>query len=112
MLDFSFCLPTRVLFGKGAQKLIPEQIKKGGFTKVLLHSYDKEDVAKIPIYQEVKEILSGAGIPYVEFLGVRPNPTLSLISEGIELARKEKVDFILAVGGGSEIGRASCRERV
>ena len=40
MLDFSFCLPTRVLFGKGAQKLIPEQIKKGGFTKVLLHSYN------------------------------------------------------------------------
>ena len=106
MLDFSFCLPTRVLFGKGAQKLIPEQIKKGGFTKVLLHSYDKEDVAKIPIYQEVKEILSGAGIPYVEFLGVRPNPTLSLISEGIELARKEKVDFILAVGGGSVIDSA------
>lgn len=106
MLDFNFCLPTRVLFGKGAQNQIPEQIKKGGFSKVMLHSYRKEDVEKIPVYQEVKKILSDAEIPYVEFLGVQPNPTLELIEEGINLARAEKVDFILAVGGGSVIDSA------
>lgn len=106
MLDFTFCLPTKVLFGKDAQKQIPDLIKKEGFKKVLLHSYDEASVAMIPVYQEVKGLLEEAGIPYVELLGVRPNPTLSFIGEGIELCRKEGVDFILAVGGGSVIDSA------
>ena len=106
MLDFMFSLPTRVIFGREAVKEIPGLIKQGGFKKVLLHSYDEESLKGISIFQEVKALLEETGIAYAQLLGVKPNPTLSFIGEGIEFARREQIDFILAVGGGSVIDSA------
>lgn len=106
MLNFDFSLPTKVLFGHDAENLIPDMIQKNGFKKVLLHSYDEAAVENIQVYAKVKGLLEAAGIEYVEMLGVQPNPTLGLIGEGIELCRKEGVDFILAIGGGSVIDSA------
>lgn len=106
MLDFEFSLPTKVIFGRDAQRQIPGILKKEHVQKVLLHSYDKKQVRKIPVYEEIKQLLEENGIAYVEFLGVQPNPTLSFVAEGMELCRREGVDFILAVGGGSVIDSA------
>ena len=106
MLNFEFSLPTKVVFGRDTQKQIPDLIRKAGCGKVLLHSYEEKVCAQLPIYGEVKGILEEAGIEYIELLGVQPNPTLGFIGKGIELCRKEKVDFILAVGGGSVIDSA------
>lgn len=106
MLDFEFSLPTKVIFGRNAQQQIPGVLKKEHVQKVLLHSYDKEQVRKIPVYEEIKQLLTENGIAFVEFLGVQPNPTLSFVAEGIQLCRKEGVDFVLAVGGGSVIDSA------
>lgn len=106
MLNFEFSLPTKVLFGRDAEDQIPGIIKQNGFRKVLLHSYDKEFADTIPVYNKVKRLLEDAGIDYAEMLGVQPNPTLSTVGKGIELCRKEGVDFILAIGGGSVIDSA------
>lgn len=106
MLDFEFSLPTKVIFGKEAQKRIPEILKKEQVQKVLLHSYDEEQIRKIPVYQEIRQLLTENDIAFVELLGVQPNPTLDFVGEGIALCRKEGVDFILAVGGGSVIDSA------
>lgn len=106
MLNFEFSLPTKVIFGRDTENQVPELIRKNGFKKVLLHSYEKEYADKIPVYAKVKNMLIQEEIPFVELLGVKPNPTLGFIGEGIELCRKEGVDFILAVGGGSVIDSA------
>lgn len=106
MLDFEFSLPTKVFFGRNAQERIPGILKKEQVQKVLLHSYDEEQVKKIPVYQEIKRLLKENEIAFVELLGVQPNPTLDFVGEGITLCRKEGVDFILAVGGGSVIDSA------
>lgn len=101
MLNFEFSLPTRVIFGKDAQKRLPELLKKCGAGKILLHSYAKEFTDKIPVYQEVRRLLEENEIAYTELLGVQANPTLEFIGTGIDVCRREGVDFILAVGGGS-----------
>lgn len=106
MLNFEFSLPTKVLFGRDAENKIPEIIKKNGFKKVLLHSYNREFADTIPVYGKVKGLLKDEGIAYVEMLGVQPNPTMGTVEKGIDLCRKEGVDFILAVGGGSVIDSA------
>lgn len=106
MLDFEFSLPTKVFFGRNAQERIPGILKKEQVQKVLLHSYDEEQVKNIPVYQEIKRLLKENEIAFVELLGVQPNPTLDFVGEGITLCRKEGVDFILAVGGGSVIDSA------
>ena len=106
MLNFEFNLTTRVIFGRDAEDKIPEIIKGNGFKKVLLHTYDKDFAQRIPIYKKVKSLLEDAEIEYVEMLGVEPNPTLGVVEKGIELCRREGVDFILAIGGGSVIDSA------
>ena len=106
ILDFEFSLPTQIVFGKKAQEKIPELINKAGSKKVLIVSYSAESVSRKPIYAQVKQILDAAGIEYVELLGVKPNPILGFINTGIELGRKEKTDFVLAIGGGSVIDTA------
>ncbi len=106
MLNFEFSLPTKVLFGRDAENQIPDIIRKNGFQKVLLHTYDEEFIKRVPVYHKIKKMLENAGISFIELLGAQPNPTLGLIGEGIELCRKENVDFILAIGGGSVIDSA------
>lgn len=105
MNNFDFCSPTRFVFGKDTEKQAGSLLKEYGATKVLLHS-GGGSIKKSGLYNRVTESLDNAGIPFVALDGVRPNPRSSLVYEGIALCRKEKVDFILAVGGGSVIDSA------
>jgi len=105
MENFTFFSPTYFVFGKGTESEAGEYVKKFGGTKVLLH-YGAGSVIKSGLLDRVKESLKAQNIPYVELGGVKPNPRSGLVYEGIDLCRKENVDFILPVGGGSAIDSA------
>jgi alcohol dehydrogenase YqhD (iron-dependent ADH family) len=104
MLNFVFDNKTRIVFGKETEHEVGQYVKEYG-SKVLLH-YGGGSIKKFGLYDSVVKSLEAEGIDFVELGGVLPNPRLSLVQEGIELCRKEKVDFILAVGGGSVIDSA------
>ena len=103
--DFNFYSPTQVVFGKSAEEQLAALVKRYGGTRVLVH-YGGGSARRSGLLDKVFGILSDAGIGYVEMGGVVPNPLLSLVKDGIALCRKEKIDFILAVGGGSVIDSA------
>ncbi|MDY4068878.1 MAG: iron-containing alcohol dehydrogenase, partial [Lachnospiraceae bacterium] len=100
--NFAYYTPTRVVFGKGTENQVGELVKAQGATKVLIH-YGGQSARKSGLLGRVETSLTEAGITYVTLGGVVPNPRLSLVYEGIALCKKENVDFILAVGGGSVI---------
>ncbi len=102
MENFTFYSPTYFVFGKDTENEAGAYVKKFGGTKVLIH-YGGGSVVRSGLLDRVKESLKKEGISFAELGGVKPNPRSGLIYEGIELARKEKVDFILALGGGSTI---------
>ena len=102
MKDFNFYAPTEVVFGKQSEEQVAQLVKRYGGTKVLIH-YGGKSAKRSGLLDKMEGLLKEAGIPYVMLGGVVPNPRLSLVREGIELCRKEQVDFILAVGGGSVI---------
>lgn len=105
MLNFEYQMPTRVIFGKGTESRVgPEIISRGG-KRVLVH-YGGESVKKTGLLDKILKSLDEVGLSYVLLGGVVPNPRLSKVREGIELCKREKVDFILAVGGGSVIDSA------
>lgn len=104
MLNFEFYNPARIVFGRGAEEKTGELAKRLG-TKALLH-YGGGSVKATGVYDKVVRSLEKAGVPYVELSGVKPNPRLSLVHQGIKLCRDEGVDFVLAVGGGSVIDSA------
>ena len=105
MNDFVLHTPTDFVFGRDAELKSAEMLKKYGASKVLVH-YGSGSVVKSGLLQRVEDNLTGAGIGYVKLGGAVPNPVDTLVYEGIKLCRKEKVDFILAVGGGSAIDSA------
>lgn len=102
MNNFTFCTPTKVIFGKDIEKQIGEIIKGYGASRVLIH-YGGGSVKKTGLFDKVVNSLESAGLSYIELGGVEPNPKLSFIHKGIELCKKENIDFILAVGGGSVV---------
>lgn len=102
MQNFSYYSPTEFVFGRGAEEKAGEMIRKRGGTKVLVH-FGGGSAIKSGLMDRVTASLEAAGLPYVTLGGVQPNPRSSLVYRGIELARAEHVDFILAVGGGSVI---------
>ena len=102
MLNFTFYTPTRVVFGKDTEGQVGDLAKAYGAHKVLLH-YGGKSAEKSGLLGRVRLALEMAGVDYVELGGVVPNPHLEKVYEGIELCKKEGVDFILAVGGGSVI---------
>ena len=104
MLNFDYQNRTRIIFGKNEHKNIGKLIKPYA-NKVLFH-FGGQSIKKSGVYEDVINSLLENKIDFVELGGVKPNPRLSLVNEGIELCRKEKVDFILAVGGGSVIDSA------
>lgn len=104
MINFEFQNTTKIYFGKDAEKGIGEKIKKYG-NKVLLH-YGGGSIKKNGIYDKIRTEMETAGLEIWELGGVQPNPRLSLINTGIKLCRENKIDFILAVGGGSVIDSA------
>lgn len=102
MFNFNYYTPTKVIFGKGSENQTGLLVKKQNCKKVLIH-YGGKSAVKSGLIDRIKASLQQEGIAYTELGGVRPNPKLSLIRKGIELSKKEGVDFILAVGGGSVI---------
>lgn len=105
MYNFKYFTPTKVLFGKGTEDRVGQLVKEQNCKKVLIH-YGMGSVVKSGLLDKVKHALNEEQISWVELGGAVPNPRLSLVYEGIELAKKEGVDFILAVGGGSTIDSA------
>lgn len=105
MQNFTYCAPTKVIFGRGVESQIGTELRELGATRVLVH-FGGGSVKRTGLLDKVTASLTEAGLSYVEFGGVEPNPKLSFIHKGIELGRAEKVDFILAVGGGSVIDSA------
>ncbi|MCQ2504777.1 MAG: iron-containing alcohol dehydrogenase [Saccharofermentans sp.] len=105
MDNFTFYSPTKFVFGKGMESEAGKLVKEFGGSKVLIH-YGGGSVVRSGLLDRVKASLDEASIAYVELGGVKPNPRSGLVYEGIDLCRKEEVDFILAVGGGSAIDSA------
>ena len=107
MKDFNFYAPTEVVFGEHSEEQVAQLVKKYGGTKVLVH-YGGQSAVRSGLLDKICGLLSEGGIDYVKLGGVVPNPRLSLAKEGIELCRKENIDFILAIGGGSVIDSSKC----
>ncbi len=105
MYGFSYYTPTRVVFGRGSVDTVGELVKAQGAGRVLVH-YGAGSAVKSGLLDRVERQLQAAGVPYVTLGGAVPNPRLGLVRQGIELCRREGVDFLLAVGGGSAIDSA------
>jgi hypothetical protein len=100
--NFVFQNKTKIIFGRDTEEKVGKEIKRLGKQKVLFH-YGGGSIKRFGLYDKVVKHLKQEGIEFVELGGVKPNPSLRLVKEGINLCEKEKVDFILAVGGGSVI---------
>lgn len=107
MENFNYYAPTKVVFGKDTEQQVGALVKEQGCKKALVH-YGSGSVKRTGLLDKIFRSLEDAGVEYVSLGGVVPNPRLSLAYEGIELCKKEQVDFILAVGGGSVIDSAKC----
>ena len=105
MENFAYYTPTKVVFGKDEEKNVGKLAKDFGAKKVLIH-YGGGSAVRSGLIDKIKTSLTEENISFVELGGVKPNPRLSLIYEGIKLAKENSVDFILAVGGGSVIDSA------
>ena len=105
MFGFNYYTPTKVVFGKETELKVADLIREFGGTKVLIH-YGGGSVIRSGLMKRVTDTLDAAGISYVMLGGAVPNPHLGLVYEGIELCKKEGIDFLLAVGGGSAIDSA------
>lgn len=105
MYNFSYYTPTEIVFGRKTEERLGALVKAQGCKKVLIH-YGGGSAKRSGLLERIEASLAGEGIAFVELGGVVPNPRLSLVYEGIELCRREQVDFLLAVGGGSVIDSA------
>jgi len=106
MKDFNYYAPTEVVFGKNTESQVADLVKKYDGHRVLLH-YGGQSAIKSGLLDRVEKALTEAGISYWKLGGVKPNPRLSLVRQGIELCKQNDIDFLLAVGGGSVID--SCK---
>lgn len=102
MFDFEYYAPTRVVFGRGVEARSGQLIKELGVSRVLIH-YGGGSVVRSGLLERVSASLDEAGIAHTQLGGVVPNPRLSKVREGVELARQFGAELILAVGGGSVI---------
>ena len=102
MNNFTFYSPTKFVFGKDMEAQAGALVKEFGGSKVLLH-FGGQSAEKSGLLGRVRESRKAAGLAFVELGGVHPNPLSDKVYEGIELCKREGVDFILAVGGGSVI---------
>ena len=105
MKDFIYYAPTEVVFGEDSEKQVASLVKKYGGKRVLVH-YGGQSAKKSGLLDNIFGLLNEGGIEFFELGGVVPNPRLSKVREGIVLCREQKIDFILAVGGGSVIDYA------
>ena len=105
MEDFEFVSPTHFVFGRGVEEQVGAKLAERGARKVLLHFGGQSAVAS-GLIDRVKASLAAAGVGYVELGGVRPNPEVTLVREGVALCKEHGLDWVLAVGGGSVIDSA------
>jgi len=105
MQNFTQYTPTEIIFGKNTETKVGDCVKRWRGNKVLI-VYGGGSVVRSGLLERVEKSLLESGLSYVELGGVQPNPRLTLAEKGVTLAVKEKVDFILAVGGGSTIDTA------
>lgn len=105
MFDFNYYTPTRVVFGRNTELKVADLVREFGGSKVLIH-YGGGSVVRSGLLKRVTDALDAAGIAHIELGGAVPNPRLGLVYEGIELCKREGVDFLLGVGGGSAIDSA------
>ena len=105
MDNFTFYSPTYFVFGKETEAQAGSLIRRFGGTRALIH-YGGKSAEQSGLLGRVREALTKENIPFTELGGVQPNPRSGLVYQGIELCRREKIDFILAVGGGSVIDSA------
>lgn len=104
MQDFIFQSPTKIIFGKSAENQVGDEAKQY-CDKILLH-YGGGSIKRSGLYDRVVKSLKAKGIEIIELGGVKPNPRLSMVREGIKICRENNINFILAVGGGSVIDSA------
>ncbi len=104
MNNFVFQNTTKIIFGKDMEQQVGEETAKYS-KRVLLH-YGSGSIKKYGMYDKVVASLNAQGIDFIELGGVKPNPRVDLVREGIDLCRKHGLNFILAVGGGSVIDSA------
>ncbi len=105
MLNFEYYTPTKVFFGKGQESKIGEIVSGYGYNKIML-MYGQNSIKKSGLYGVVTNSLKQNNVDFIEKSGVEPNPKIEFIRDAICLAKKEKVELILAVGGGSVIDAA------
>lgn len=102
MNNFEFYSPTKFVFGRGVTDEVGQHVAKAGYKRALL-VYGGGSVVRTGTLARVKESLSKAGVQFFELSGVRPNPEVASVREGIALAREKEADLVLPVGGGSVI---------
>lgn len=105
MEDFEFVSPTRFVFGRGVETQVGAKLAERGATRALLH-FGGQSAVRSGLIDRVRASLAQAGVECVELGGVRPNPEVSLVREGIALCKRHNADWVLAVGGGSVIDSA------
>jgi len=101
MLNFDYSIPTKIFFGKGKIGVLPAEIKKYG-SKILL-VYGGGSIKRNGIYEDITKGLKDNSIDFWELSGVEPNPRITTVRKGIEICRKNNIDLVLAIGGGSSI---------
>ena len=101
MNNFQFLSSTKIVFGKDCHKNVGEAVREYA-DRILLH-YGRGSIKRNGAYDDVTASLKKAGVKYKELCGVKPNPRLGLVNKGIELCRKNDLQLVLAVGGGSAI---------
>ncbi len=105
MIDFTFQSPTKIVFGRHAEDQLAQTLKDFGFGRVLL-IYGSGSIKRSGLYQRILNQLDGGSISYQELSGIRANPAVEGVYEGLKMARAFKPDALLAVGGGSVIDTA------
>ena len=105
MHNFIYNTPTKIFFGRDQERNIGKILKEYQAKKILLH-YGKSSIKKTGLLAKIQQLLQQENLEFFELEGVEPNPKLSLVEEGIKLVKREKIDFVLAIGGGSVIDSA------
>lgn len=104
MDNFTFHNPTKIIFGKATENKVGAEVKR--YSQKVLLCYGGGSIKRTGLYDRVINSLKENNIEYFQISGVKPNPRLSLVKEGIKLCREKNINFILAVGGGSVIDTA------
>ena len=104
MDNFEFCNPTKIVFGRGTEDKVG--VEAAAYSKKILLHFGGGSIKSSGLYDRITRSLKAAGVEWVELGGVKPNPRLSLVHEGVRLCKEHKLGLVLAVGGGSVIDSA------